>query len=231
MVSKFLVHAEAGHGKSTLLQTMPGPRLIVDTENKSQWLTGEVFKWDDLSMPLPKLTVDSTVIISVQDLQSFGDCVSVLQRDLPFRSYGVDSFSMLQEKLLQDYDKGQAPGRDSWGFLKVKCELILNTLLKKTNADAIVLVAWTTVRDDAYRPLLDGAMRDKLPHYVDVVGRVILEMTPAGVTQKMLIWPQSAEGETLKTFCKDNTGRLLKAYGPVIHGPDISDIVNTMREV
>lgn len=222
--------AEAGQGKSSLFETAPGPRLLLDSESRSRLLRGKKVVWDDLSK-VPAVQEDTTYVIPVSNWQGLSEIGRVLTKSLPFRSYGMDSLTKIQESLMQELTKGTVPNWDHWNLIKARMEFLINVLTSRadTGAEVIYATAWMTTRDQSYVPLIDGSFKDRLPHYFEVVGRSMLSLTQSEIKPSFTIWPHKVGDEKLTTMAKANNPRLLAHFGPVIDNPNLTDIhqVNT----
>ena len=135
-----LVHSGTKIGKSTLANTTPAPRLILDAEAAYRFLpdrpgTQKIF-WDPMTEPIPTLnqgridpklgsqvwTVEwDTCIVIVRDYPTAYRVWEILnQYPHPWRSVSLDSVSELQEKVkdsLRNIHMGEKMITQKWGDL------------------------------------------------------------------------------------------------------------------
>lgn len=227
-----MTHGEGGHGKSTLFETAPGPRLLIDSENKSGLLEGKMVDWSDLSV-CPSLEEDTTYVLRCASYRDVTNIVKLLNRHgSKFKSFGVDSWSRLQQHLGAELTAKGVDGWAFWGDLKSQTLLLLDCLagLAEAHASVVYGTCWMHLRDEKNRPLLEGAIKDMIGHYYIVVGRPLLRFSNTGITQELHIFPGKMEEEVQETEAKTNSMTLLKHYGKVIQNPDLTEIYKVLNK-
>lgn len=185
-----LIHAESGAGKSWLLQSAPGPRLVLDAEGGSGFARrvladGSTYvphqlEWDP-HYDLPDgITEDTTVIVHARD----EDMVNLVTRCLqsgqhPFKTFGVDSLSDMQltSKDLLTVASGKADTEPAvWGRLLTKyinyCQTIRNLTTQANNPlECVVVLCGSELgKDGRFAPQVQGALAKRLAGYWDLFG-------------------------------------------------------------
>jgi len=178
------IHGVFGSGKTTFGLTGPGPRLIADVE-------GAVFKakgggtktlWDGKG-PIPKVGKEDTVVVPTHDEDTIVRLIDMLLVGKhPFESFTWDSLTVYQTKLkreLQDPGKPFDPNGEftfhAWNrvlnHMLMQAEDLLQVAQVGANKPISVCLLSATDREQTYmRPLLEGAMRKRLPGLVDLHG-------------------------------------------------------------
>ena len=173
----FLLHAPPKAGKSTLADSGPVPRLILDIEGTSFWTPSRKTFWEPGRQPPPQHdgSWDSCIVI-VREARTIADVYRVLDSGRhPFNSMSVDSLTEGQQRVIDDKVGTKKVERDDWGHL-----LRTMGLLVRQHRDLLIhpvrplwsvtFVAGTHLRDGKWRPLVQGQLQDYLPYYVDIEG-------------------------------------------------------------
>lgn len=232
-----LVFGEGGTGKSTLFETAPGPRLLIDSENKAGLLEGTTVFWDDLSV-CPILDESTTYVLKCTSYKSVMEIVKLLHRHgTKFKSFGVDSWSRLQQHLGSELTAKGLDGWDYWAELKSQTIFLLDALagLAEDHADIVYGVCWLHESDGKFQPLMEGSVKNLIGHYAIVVGRPTLKFSSTGITQNLHIFPgiiEDNEGrlEEKTSTIKTNSMTLLKKYGKVIKNPSLTEIHQVLNK-
>lgn len=229
-----LSFGESGHGKSTLFETAPGPRLLLDSEGKAELLEGKTVVWSDLSV-IPEFDEDTTVILPVRTWQRVNEAVRLMERmGTKFRSFGVDSFSRLQEHLMQELTKGGEPDWDTWSAIKARMTFLFDALAGQAESHAAVVynTCWMVNKDKKFVPLLDGAIKERASHYHIVTARPVLTFDDKkGISQNLHIFPgKISEEEEHPTAVKSNSVALLAYYGKVISEPNLTHMHGVLNK-
>lgn len=192
----FLLHGDSGSGKTRLLDTMPGKRLVFDAEGGISFTDSKKVEWK-VSDDWPDPGGDwETAVCEIVDYETIRRGYKRLNRgDHPFDSIGIDSLTELQKRC-KDAIVGQSSMEwDDWSALLRRMEGLIRNFrdLKMHPKNPVKCVAFTALtgkREDEgrYRPNVQGALRDSLPGFVDVVGYLYTktETETGATTHKML---------------------------------------------
>jgi hypothetical protein len=177
----FLIHADAKAGKSTLADSGPRPRLILDIEGTSIWTPSRKTRWEPMrgAPPIWDGTWDSCIVM-VRDVQTVEQVYRVLNSGRhPFQSLSIDSLTELQQRIIDAMAGKRKIERDQWGA-------ILRTISSMTREFrdlithpthplwSVSFVAGTHYDRQLtkWRPLIQGQSQDFLPYYVDIEGYI-----------------------------------------------------------
>lgn len=237
-----LIHGDSGHGKSWLLNTAPGPRLLLDAEGRAEYLADPrdpsgltpqaLVQWDPRTQ-IPAESADPHTV-TVVDVQKFEDAqvayTWLASGQHPWNSVLVDSITELQQRAM-DYITGtrQAEQQD-WGTLLRELEAWVRKLRDLRNHPtkplwAVVLSAGTQAKNNKQRALLQGQLSLKIPYHLDVVGFLERGLDPA-------------TGQEVRTLhvkpygpyeAKDNTHVLSAHYGASIPNPNLSEMLRILN--
>jgi hypothetical protein len=203
----FLLHAPAKAGKSSLADSGPAPRLIMDIEGTS-WLTpSRKAYWDPMREPPPQqerhltagygqpsVTVAwESCIVLIRAAREIDRVYQVLNSGRhPFNALSVDSVTEMQQRVIDELSPGTGKvDRDQWGILLRKINSMVRAyrdLLTHPSRPlwSVVFVAGTTEHNGKWRPMVQGQARDSLPYYVDILGYLHAN---ADNTRDLLIGP------------------------------------------
>lgn len=181
-----LVHADTKVGKSTLANTAPAPRLLLDAEAAYRFLPGTKIFWDPQrdSPPIPDGTWE-TCVVSVREYSVMTSAMAWLKSGQHgFESVIVDSISEIQKKMKDQVSAGDQMDQRKWGELLTHMEALIRDLRDLTEhattpLTAIVITAMTEQRDGKWRPYVQGQLRTTLPYFIDVVGYMFVQDLPA----------------------------------------------------
>lgn len=215
-----LVHGPSKAGKSTLLDSMPYPRLIIDAEGgASTRFTPSIKKiWDpDREVPPVADGTWSTCVVYVRSYETITRVYEWLNSGQhQFRSVGIDSISETQQRCIDAIAGADQMRTQDWGELlrtmSKKIREYRDLIIHPTHPiDMFGMVAMTRESNGVHRPYVQGALSVALPYYIDVVGYIWAEMNPdtGEMHRRMLVAP------TATIDAGDRTGRL----GVVIENP------------
>jgi hypothetical protein len=229
-----LVHGFAKVGKSWLLDTVPGPRLILDVEGRAHFTPSEPkVYWDPKSGPPPVADGWQTCVAPVPDFETLVVAHRYLrQGGHPFKSVGVDSL-MEAQKRSKDVIR---PGTESlqtqdWGALLRQLEKLVReyrdlTHVPETGVRVVAMLSGSRQSDSGPKePNLEGAIRDSAPYFFDTVGYLYKQQREDGSLARGLLVDQQPG-----FVAGDGTNRIITAHGPVVWDPDMSALYDLMRE-
>ena len=230
-----LLHGYSGVGKTPLSNTAPGPRLVIDVENASDWLTCPVVKWNGRTPPdmLENLTSDTSVVVNITDFLAIKNNVMpwLVSGKHPFKSVILDSMTELQEKMLKAIAGDDKRDWDAYGSLLIWCSNLLLELkdLKyhPSNPVDTVIIICGTDENKAERvvPMLDGKIAKKITFKMDLVAYLYRDLDGAGNDiPRLRIQP------TPVFDAKDRTQILAPHYGPIIDNPNILEMMKVLNQ-
>lgn len=195
-----LVHSDTKVGKSTLANTSPAPRLLLDAEMAYRFLPGKKIFWDPVLEPPPILGqgrtephkpdvfyVDwETCVVLVRDysvMMRAYDCVNQLEH--PFVSLNVDSVSEIQKRCkdqLRNLQLDEDMSQQRWGKLLDHMEWLVRGFRDLTEhpyrpMQSVVLTAMTTQTNGKWRPYVQGQLATTMPYFLDVIGYLYVGAT------------------------------------------------------
>lgn len=213
----FFVHGLAKAGKSSLGDSGPQPRLIVDVEGTSIWTPSRKTYWNPTRETPPQLdrrmtagygtpsftpSWESCIVMATDANTVFSTYQTLVSGRHPFNSLSMDSVTEVQQRVIDGLSKGFGKiGRDEWGELLRRVmkmardyrDLITNPVKPLWSVCFISGTHWN--RDTLkWEPLMQGQIQDFFPYYVDVLG--YLGAMPNG-SRELLTGPhpQYATGE------------------------------------
>ena len=195
-----LVHADTKIGKSTLGNTTPTPRLLLDAEAAHRFLVGKQVFWDPMTEAPPepgrgrtgaKLTDPvediewETCVVVVREYQILIRAYEWLNAGRhSFKSVTIDSISEVQKKL-KDTVKSldEEMNFKKWGLLLDHMEKLVRDFRDLTEhptqpLEAVVLTAMTTNKDGKWRPYVQGSLATTMPYFLDVIGYMFVQEIP-----------------------------------------------------
>jgi hypothetical protein len=234
------IYGDGGTGKSHLLNTMPGPRWILDTEFRSDSLPGKLVEFNVNGSKVPENLDDNTTLISfIRDITDIQRAVTWIKSGkMPVRGVGVDSVTQLQQNTIDEDFKGQMRKQD-WGVLLKKLAPALSELMKlakdpKTKLEVVTFSSWhsefTAVDPDTkeeitrVKPFVQGQLMSRLSHMSDLTGYTTMDWIGNKQVQKLQILP--VDGVT----AKDTYGGLSAKHGKYIKNPNIAEMLPDMRK-
>lgn len=225
-----IVYGPSKSGKSTLGDTTPYPRLVLDAEMGSRFTPSKKIKWDPTKEkpPEPDGTWE-TALVPVHSYTSVLKAYEWLNSGKhPFRSVVMDSISEVQQRMVDSIVGTNPMQLQDWGtLLRQASDLVRKFRDLTTNPvkplDCVLFIAMAHQRQDAtWFPHVQGQLKTVLPYYVDVLGYLAPVPTEdQGVVRRLLIGPTPGyeTGERVG-------GRL----GHFIDNPSITDMLSKIRE-
>lgn len=202
------LHGPPGAGKTTLANTLPGPRITLDTEGAAQYLRNEKAYWDigaGEEPPEPEggwdgeVAKDYTVIVDCPDWETYRVAMDyILQGDHPFQSVILDSLTevqtQLKEFILPQHGYGskfEKTTHSTWDQLLVHLERDVRSLRNMTRSKApkrmhVAICVLTDTDVVPKKPLLQGALRKRLPQFTNIIGYLDVVVDGNGRKRRVL---------------------------------------------
>lgn len=225
-----LTYGPSKGGKSTLGDTTPGPRLVLDAEMGSRFTPSKKVTWDPTryAPPEPDGSWD-TAIVRVHSYTAVLKAYEWLNSGKhPFRSVVIDSISEVQQRLADSLVGTDPLQLKDWGEMLRKASLLVRQFRDLTThpvkpLEAVLFIAMAHQRNDGtWHPHVQGQLKTTLPYYVDLLTYLSAIATDEGhVVRRLIIGPtpQYETGERVG-------GRL----GHYIDNPRITDMLAAIRE-
>ncbi len=228
-----LVHAFSKVGKTTLVDTMPAPRLIIDTEGGSRHLEKPQVIWTPQASDPPAYDGSwETCVVYCTDFPTLDLTYQwLLSGQHPFVSAAVDSMTRAQKRIIDHFNGTQALREADWGtllrhgeaYIQKMCDLVL---LVDNPITCVVLTAETEFRGERVIPGFQGKLRDRAPYLVDVIGYLYAEQPDdSALKRQLLIGPVPP----FEAGCRPAS--LRRAFGDVVDVPENDLTVSRLMEV
>lgn len=168
-------------GKSTLGDTAPAPRVVLDAEAGSRFTPSRKRLWNPIAEPPPE--PDGTWDTAIVPIRTFKDVTKtyewLVSGKHPFRSVILDSVSEIQQKAI-DGIAGTDPMRQAdWGtLLRLVSDVIRKFRDLVTHptrpCDAVIFIAMAAQRqpEGTWYPFMQGRMATTMPYFVDLCGYI-----------------------------------------------------------
>jgi len=236
----FAIHGWWGSGKTWVMHTAPGPRLIFDTEGGSEDVPVHQLHWDPINdKGLPEgITPDTSVMIDVNDYNQVRGGMALLRSGQhPFESFGLDSLTESQKQLKtsvanpgEAYDPNAVFDQQAWGRLLNNGELLIREMRDLTRKGAVkrmngVVLMGSDTESMPAKPLLQGALRKSLAGFFDLEGYLFVATHPE--TKEDIRVLQISPNETAEAKCRLHNVKV--AFGSHIENPDIQAILKTIN--
>ena len=171
---RLLLFGEPKTGKTSLAETAPGPRLILDAEGGTDWLATSTVEWDPNQGPPPEVDSDVSVVVHVTDWELVERINRWLQQgNHQFRSVILDSLTEMQKQAKRSITDTGMQLKD-WGTLYDKMDAPLRDLRDLTKApgspvEVVIITALANTRDDRTVPDVQGSMARSLAGQMDTI--------------------------------------------------------------
>jgi hypothetical protein len=242
-----LVYGRAGSGKSWLINTAPGPRLLLDAEGRSDYLAD--LRADPTGMtpqrlvfwnPRDEIPAESSDpnVVTVVDVATFDDLNRAYQwlayKEHPFKSVGIDSLQEVQERLIEEISGTQKMEYDHWGEALKRVMAMLRKFVdlrkhaKHNYIDALVVVIGSKDdKDDGRKQLLmlQGQASARAPFKFDVIGYLAKGRNKEGDKVRYM----TIDSYDPNITAKDNTHVLTHKYGEHIFNPDVEQMLAVLN--
>lgn len=174
-----LVQGLAKAGKSSLADSGPVPRLIVDIEGTSFWTPSRKVYWNPVTEPVPRPdgSWDSCVVIAHNAAVINATYRVLASGQHPFNSASVDSITEFQQRIIDELVGWKKVGRDEWGVLLRQVswatrqwrDLVTHPVKPLWTLTFVAGTHWDE-KLNKWRPLVQGQVGNFLPYYVDLLG-------------------------------------------------------------
>lgn len=225
-----LIHGDSGVGKSWLGASAPGPRLIIDAEQRGSYTPGNKVRWNPREAPPADLTQDTSVIVTIRDFSDLKLTYDWLASGKhQFASVIIDSLTEVQQRLVDSIAGANQMQTQDWGTALRELESYVRKFrdLREHPSNplwAIVVLAGSHEKNGKQRPMLNGQLSSKVAYHYDLVGYLDNDLDGAGeIVRRMLIRPIGLYQ------AKDNTHILGQHYGHYIFNPNISDMLRVLN--
>lgn len=220
-VLTILIHGDSGVGKSWLAASAPAPTLVLDLEGRARYLPGEHIEWDPRAEKPPEAGTWTHCIVNTDRFETLQLAYQWLQSGQHcFRSVVIDSLMEAQKRFIDGLVGMEQLQTQHWGDVLRHLEALVRkyrdlALSSANSVDCVVFTVGSTVNEAGKTvPLLQGALKNTLPYYLDSVGFLYVTHDNGGPpTRNLLVAP------TQTIVAKDGTNRL---GGPIIQNPDLS---------
>lgn len=227
-----LIHGGPGTGKSTLSESAPGPRIVLDSEGGGEWRDGKVITWSNMASLPDGIDAGSTVLVPIITAATLDKVFQWLHSGKhPFRSAIMDSLSEVQKRVADSVPPNSKGETDWITIQRVMGKIIRDFKDLKVNPirplDCVVFITGTQENKAGIQvPSLSGKLAEESPHYVDLTGYTTLAWDEEikDMTQWLQIVPMGA------VMAKDRTKVLSRTFGPSIKNPNLVDLINTANQ-
>lgn len=178
-----LVSGDSKVGKSTLLATSPGHKLVLDAEGSWAYMHGRpnpnnngepyrVIEWDP-SQPPPERGDWDICMVNTFEWSVVDQVIQWITRhDHPFDSMGMDSVTEVQDRCKKALTGIEGLRTQDWGVLLAhmsdRVKKFRDAIKDPKNpAHCMVFVAESKLRDGKYRPHMQGAIKDSISYWMN----------------------------------------------------------------
>jgi hypothetical protein len=224
-----IVYGKSKSGKSTLGDTTPKPRLVLDAEMGSRFTPSKKIVWDPTKSKPPEPGDWETAIVPVRDYSTVLRAYEWLTSGQhPFRSVVMDSVSEVQQRAVDSLVGVNPMQLQDWGtLLRQVSDLVRKFRDLTTNPvrplDAVVFIAMARQRQDGIlQPHVQGALATTLPYYTDVLAYLGVVHDEAGQPVRRLLVGPTPGYETGERV----GGRL----GTFLDNPNVADMLAMIRD-
>lgn len=212
---------------------------MLDAEGRAQYApSGRKVTWDPMRDEPP--VYDGTWDTCIATVTEFDQMSSVFQwlrsGKHPFVTVIVDSLMEIQKRCIDRVAGTNQLTQQDWGTVLRRLESLVRsyrdlTLLADNPVACVVLVVGTVEVDGTRRPLLQGALRNTVPYYLDCVGYVFTQQVPTDdgsmqLQRMLLTQPQPG------FVAKDGTGLMpavLEIPDPRTGRHALTEVIEMMR--
>lgn len=227
----FVIYADGGVGKTTLATTGPGRKLLIDIEERTDNLTGEVVHWNGKAA-FPECGPEAIVVIPCKSGIEFDKIVSALgSGKIPVQTVIVDSVTMMQLNEIDNRFDGMPKNQQEWGqvlktFAPAMQRLMQISKGSTSSISCVVLVAWHREAgqfpDIRITPDIVGQLNRRLSHLTDVVGYLTVRRTGQKKARQLQIEPSG----NITAKCAYSA---LDKYNGFIQNPNLTTLIKEME--
>lgn len=225
-----IVYGPSKGGKSTLGDSSPAPRLVLDAEMGSRFTPSRKKKWDPVKEQPP--VADGSWDTALVPVHSFNTVLKAYEwlnsGKHPFRSVVMDSISEVQQRMVDSLVGTNPMQLQDWGqLLRQASDLVRKfrdlTTNPVTPLDCVLFIAMAHQRQDGtWHPHVQGQLKTTLPYYTDLLGYLAPVPTEEGsVVRRLLIGP---------TTGYETGERVGGRFGHFIDNPRIDEMLSVLRQ-
>lgn len=180
-----LLHGDSKAGKSTLSFTAPFPMLVQDAEGSTKFITRKPdgtklrkIKWDPMRDYPPECGDWDICLVKSTNWQVIKQTYDHLSASPHcFRSTSLDSITEMQRKCKAALKGDEQMQQQDWGSLLNKMDALIRGTrdlceIPGNPLEVSVFLAETVMKDGKWRPNMQGAVRESMPYWVDLLGYV-----------------------------------------------------------
>jgi hypothetical protein len=227
-VLSILLHGDSGVGKSWLAGSAVQPVLVLDVEGRARYLPyPNKVEWEPQRDKPPEAGEWTHCVVNVTRFSTLQSVYQWLQSGQHcFRSVVLDSLMEAQKRFIDELVGMEQLQTQHWGDVLRHLESLVRsyrdlTLSTGNTIDCVVFTVGSKVSDAGKTvPLLQGALQNTLPYYLDAVGYLYVVHENGTPTRNLLVQP------TPTIVAKDGTGRL---GGPIIPNPNLTTLFNNLE--
>lgn len=224
-----VIYGPSKSGKSTLGDTTPAPRVVLDAEMGSRFTPSKKIEWDPnrYAPPEPDGTWE-TAIVTVRDYRTVKSAYDWLNSgNHPFRSVVLDSISEIQQRAVDDIAGADIMKTQDWGTLLRTVSETVRTFRDLTThpsnpLDAVIFIAMARkYENEGWRPYVQGQLATTLPYYVDLCAWLQqVRMDDGSSVRRLFI------GDTPGYLTGERVGGRLGAY---MDNPTVTGMLDAIR--
>lgn len=232
-----LIFGAGKAGKSTLSVTGPAPRLLMDVESASRFLSSprlahpiKPIKWNPANEkpPIPDGTWD-TAVVATRDWATVEKAYQWLASGRhPFRSFIIDSISELQNRYIEQTSGRKQATTNQWGDVYRTVGGLVRDIRDLTMhptrpVECVIMTAMAKTVDGQKRAWCQGQLQTFLPYALDFTGYLYLDQEVDGLTGEV------KDVRRLLTKVTDDVEageRVAGAWPATIDNPNISKMID-----
>ena len=156
-----------------------------------RFVPGRRCDWDPVREDVPTMEDFDICRVSINDTITLDTVVQYLKSGKhPFVSVVFDSLTEYQSRLKREISPSGDLDQQDWGRILVKIEDAVMSLRdcveKQAQMLCFCLITGTTFRDEKFRPMLQGGMKDRLSYKLDATGYLYTQKDSEGELRRGL---------------------------------------------